>query len=292
MLRIVVPKGSLEAQTLALLEQADLAVRRGSDRDYHGTIDDPRIDRVSILRPQEIPRYVEEGFFDLGITGRDWVEETEAEVEILTELAYSGRAGGGVVKIVLAVPQESPIDRADQMPHGAKISTEYPTITRTAFEKLGIPVRVFLSYGATEAKVPGIVDAVVEVTETGSTLRRNGLKVIETLLDSQTVLIANRAAATDPEKRQAMADIQMLLAGAMDARGRVLVKLNVAEPDLERVLQILPAMKAPTVSKLSTGDSYAVESIVEKARINVLIPQLKERGASDIVELPVSKIVP
>jgi len=292
MLRFVIPKGSLEAQTLAVLEQADLAVRRGSDRDYHGTIDDPRVDRVSILRPQEIPRYIEEGFFDLGITGRDWVEETEADVEILTKLAYSGRAGAGVVKIVLAVPVTSPVDRADQMARDSKISTEYPTITTRAFEKLGIPVRVYLSYGATEAKVPEIVDAVVELTETGSTLRRNGLKIIETFLESQTVLIANRDAAADPLKRQAMTDLQMLLLGAMAARGRVLVKLNVGGADLERVLDILPAMKAPTVSKLSAGDSYAVETVVEKTRINTLIPELKERGASDIVELPISKIVP
>jgi ATP phosphoribosyltransferase len=291
MLKLVIPKGSLESMTLDLLEQADLAVRRGSDRDYHGTIDDPRIDRVSILRPQEIPRYIEEGFFDIGITGLDWVEETESDVEVLTGLRYSGRAGG-TAKIVLAVPREAPIERADQMPPESRISTEYPTITTRAFEKLGIPVRVFLSYGATEAKVPEIVDAVVEVTESGSTLRRAGLKIVETLLESQTVLIANRASAADPVKRQAMADLITLLLGAMAARGRVLVKLNVAEADLARVLEVLPAMKAPTISKLTSGDSYAVETVVEKDRINVLIPQLKERGATDIIELPLSKIVP
>jgi ATP phosphoribosyltransferase len=291
MLKLVLPKGSLEAMTLELFEQADLTVRRGSDRDYHGTIDDPRIDRVSILRPQEIPRYIEEGFFDVGITGLDWVEETESDVEILTGLQYSGRAGG-TAKIVLAVANDAKIERADQMPADARISTEYPTITTRAFEKLGIPVRVFLSYGATEAKVPEIVDAVVEVTESGSSLRRAGLKIVEVLLESQTVLVANRAAVADPAKRQAMADVQMLLLGAMAARGRVLVKLNVGESDLARVLEILPAMKAPTISKLSSGDSYAVETVVEKARINVLIPQLKERGGSDIVELPLSKIVP
>ena len=291
MLKLVVPKGSLEPLTLGLLEQADLAVRRASERDYHGTIDDPRIDRVSILRPQEIPRYIDEGFFDIGITGLDWVEETEADVEILSPLRYSGREGG-IAKIVLAVPATSPVERADQMPAGSKISTEYPTITTRAFEKLGIAVGVYLSYGATEAKVPAIVDAVVEVTETGSTLRRNGLKIIETLLESQTVLIANREAYADPAKRQAMADIQMLLLGAMEARGKVLVKLNVGKDSLDGVLEILPAMKAPTVSALSSGDSFAVETVVEKSRINVLIPQLKERGASDIVELPISKIVP
>jgi ATP phosphoribosyltransferase len=292
MLRLVVPKGSLEDQTLALLEAADLPVRRASDRDYHGTVDDPRIERVSILRPQEIPRYVEEGFFDLGITGRDWVEETEADVEFVSELSYSGRAGGGVVRIVLAVAGDSKIERADQLPANSKISTEYPGITQRTFDKLGIPVRIFTSYGATEAKVPEIVDAIVELTETGSTLKRHGIKIVETLLESQTVLIANRASFADPAKRQAMRDIETLLTGALTARGKVLVKLNVAEGNLEKVLEILPAMKSPTVSRLSHEHDYAVETVVEKTRINTLIPELKERGATDIIELPISKIVP
>ncbi|HEX9774894.1 MAG TPA: ATP phosphoribosyltransferase [Actinomycetota bacterium] len=291
MLKLVIPKGSLEPSTLGLLEQADLAVRRGSDRDYHGTIEDPRIDRVSILRPQEIPTYVEEGYFDLGITGLDWVEETGAEVEVLTSLHYSGRSGGKA-RIVLAVPMASSWQSAADLPEGARISTEYPNLTRRAFEKLGTPVKVFLSYGATEAKVPEIVDAVVEVTETGTSLRRSGLTIIETLMESETVLIANRAAAADERKRRAMEDLQVLLLGAMAARGRVLVKLNVAAADLDGLLTVLPAMKSPTVAKLSSGDAYAVETVVEKARINVLIPQLKERGATDIVELPISKIVP
>jgi ATP phosphoribosyltransferase len=291
-LRLVVPKGSLEEQTLALLEAADLPVRRASDRDYHGTVDDPRIERVSILRPQEIPRYVEEGFFDLGITGRDWVEETEADVEFVSELSYSGRAGGGVVRIVLAVAGDSKIERADQLPPDSKISTEYPGITQRTFDKLGIPVRIFTSYGATEAKVPEIVDAIVELTETGSTLRRHGMKIVETLLESQTVLIANRGSFADPAKRQAVRDVETLLTGALTARGKVLVKLNVAEGNLESVLEILPAMKSPTVSRLSHEHDYAVETVVEKTRINTLIPQLKERGATDIIELPISKIVP
>ena len=292
MLRLVVPKGSLEAQTLALLEAADLPLKRASDRDYHGTVDDPRIDRVSILRPQEIPRYVEEGFFDLGVTGRDWVEETEADVEILTELSYSGRAGGGVVRIVLAVAGDSTVERADQLPANSKVSTEYPGITQRTFDKLGIPVRIFTSYGATEAKVPEIVDAIVELTETGSTLKRHGMKIVETLIESQTVLIANRASHADPAKRQAMRDIETLLTGALAARGKVLVKLNVSEANLPAVLEILPAMKSPTVSRLSDEHDFAVETVVEKTRINTLIPQLKERGATDIIELPISKIVP
>jgi ATP phosphoribosyltransferase len=292
MLRLVVPKGSLEEQTLSLLEAADLPLRRGSDRDYHGTVDDPRIDRVSILRPQEIPRYVEEGFFDIGITGRDWVEETGAEVEILSELSYSGRAGGGAVRIVLAVAGDSPITAADQLPPESKISTEYPNLTAATFEKLGIPVRIFTSYGATEAKVPEIVDAIVELTETGSTLRRHGMKIVDTLLESQTVLIANRSSNADATKRQAIQDIETLLTGALAARGKVLVKLNVTEANLEKVLEVLPAMKAPTVSRLSHEHDYAVETVVEKTRINTLIPELKERGATDIIELPISKIVP
>ncbi|MGH2725957.1 MAG: ATP phosphoribosyltransferase [Actinomycetota bacterium] len=292
MLRLVVPKGSLEEQTLALLEAADLPVRRASDRDYHGTVDDPRIDRVSILRPQEIPRYVEEGFFDLGITGRDWVEETEADVDVIAELSYSGRAGGGTVRIVLAVAGDSGIERADQLPADSKISTEYPNLTKRVFDKLGIPVRIFTSYGATEAKVPEIVDAIVELTETGSTLRRHGMKIVETLLESQTVIIANRSASADPAKRQAMEDLKTLLLGALVARGKVLVKLNVSEENLDGVLEILPAMKAPTVSRLSHEHDFAVETVVEKSRINTLIPELKERGATDIIELPISKIVP
>jgi ATP phosphoribosyltransferase len=290
-LRFVIPKGSLEANTLALLEQADLAVRRGSDRDYHGTIVDPRIDKVSILRPQEIPGYVQEGLFDLGITSRDWIEETDADVEVLCDLGDAGRVGGRV-RIVLAVSKESSIERADQMAPNSRISTEYPNITARAFEKLGIPVHVFLSYGATEAKVPEIADAVVEATETGSSLQRSGLKIIETLVESPTLLIANRTSTEHEAKRQAMNDIQTLLQGALAARGRVLMKLNVSGGSLDKVLEILPAMKAPTISKLTSGDDYAVETVVEKSQVNVLIPQLKERGASDIIELPLSKIVP
>jgi ATP phosphoribosyltransferase len=202
------------------------------------------------------------------------------------------KTGTGVVKIVLAVPKDHPAERADQLPPGSKISTEYPNLTRKIFDKLGIPVRVFPSYGATEAKVPDIVDAIVDVTETGSTLRRHGMKIIETLMESETVLIANRDAAADAAKRQAMADLQTLLLGAISARGRVLVKLNVASRDLEAVLQILPSMKAPTVSKLAHDDAYAVETVVPKDGINTLIPRLKERGATDIIELPISKIVP
>lgn len=291
MLRLVIPKGSLEPMTLQLLSDADLGVRRASDRDYHGTIDDPRVERVSILRPQEIPTYVAEGRFDLGITGLDWVHETGAKVEVISGLTISGRAGG-TARIVLAVPNELPINAASEIPPGFRISTEYPNTTRKAFEALGIDVSVFLSYGATEAKVPEIVDGVVEVTESGSTLRRAGLKIIDTLLESQTVLIASPEAAADPVKRRAIADLQILLEGVIAARGRVLVKLNVGKDDLEAVLKILPSMKSPTMSQLAHSEGYAIETVVDRTHINVLIPALKAVGASDIIELPISKIVP
>ncbi len=291
MLKMVIPKGSLEEQTLRLLEAADLRVRRGSPRDYHGTIEDDRIERVSLLRPQEIPTYVADGLFDLGITGRDWIAETGADVEVLASLEYAKSGTGHGVRIVLAVPQNHPAESAKDLPPGSRISTEYDNLTRRFFEDLGIPVKVVWSYGATEAKVPEIVDAIVDVTETGSTLRAHGMKVIETLLDSEVLLIANRDSAADPEKRAAMDDITTLLLGALRAEGRVLIKLNVSEEHLQQVLDVLPSMKAPTVSSLSEG-GYAIETVVEKAKVNTLIPLLKSRGATDILELPISKIVP
>ena len=290
-LRLVVPKGSLEEQTLRLLEAADLQVRRGSSRDYHGTIDDDRIERVSVLRPQEIPTYVQDGLFDLGVTGHDWVMETDADVETLTSLSYAKSGTGHGTRIVLAVPNDHPATCAKEMPPDSRISTEFLNLTTRYFDELGIPVRVAWSYGATEAKVPEIVDAIVDVTETGSTLRAHGMKVIETLLESDVLLIANRAAAADREKRAAMDDITTLLLGALRAEGRVLIKLNVGEDRLQAILEVVPSMKAPTVSQLSEG-GYAIETVVDKARINRLIPLLKAAGASDILELPISKIVP
>ncbi|HLB61804.1 MAG TPA: ATP phosphoribosyltransferase [Actinomycetota bacterium] len=291
MLRLVIPKGSLEEQTLRLFEAADLRVRRGSPRDYHGAVDDERIERVSILRPQEIPTYVQDGLFDLGITGKDWVEETGADVEVLAELEYAKSGSGHGVRIVLAVPNEHAANSAKELPPDSRISTEFPNITQRYFDELGIPVKVVWSYGATEAKVPEIVDAIVDVTETGSTLRAHGMKVIETLLDSGVLLIANKTSASDASKRTAMEDIATLLLGALRAEGRVLIKLNVSEEKLQGVLEVVPAMKAPTVSALSEG-GHAIETVVEKATVNRLIPLLKSKGATDILELPISKIVP
>lgn len=291
MLKLVIPKGSLEEQTLRLFEEADLRVRRSSSRDYHGTVDDERIERVSVLRPQEIPVYVQDGFFDLGITGEDWIAETAADVEVLTSLRYAKSGTGHGTKIVLAVPKEHPADSAAQMPEGSRISTEFMELTKRYFEDLGISVKVIWSYGATEAKVPEIVDAIVDVTETGSTLRAHGMKIIETLLESDPVLVANKEAAADPSKRAAMEDIVTLLRGALSAENKVLIKLNVAQEHLEAVLAVVPSMKSPTVSPLQEG-GFAVETVVQKDRINRLIPDLKAAGASDILELPISKIVP
>ncbi|HEX5949844.1 MAG TPA: ATP phosphoribosyltransferase [Actinomycetota bacterium] len=291
MLRLVIPKGSLEAQTLRLFEEADLRVRRGSDRDYHGSIDDERIDRVSLLRPQEIPTYVQDGLFDLGITGQDWIAETGADVEVLASLSYAKSGTGHGTRVVLAVPSDHPANSAKEMPPGSRISTEFLHLTQRFFADLGIDVKVVWSYGATEAKVPEIVDAIVDITETGSTLRAHGMKVLDTLMTSEPVLVANRDSATDPDKRRAMDDVVTLLLGALRAEGRVLIKLNVGEADLAAVLEAVPSMKSPTVSRLQEG-GYAVETVVEKRQVNTLIPLLKALGATDILELPISKIVP
>jgi ATP phosphoribosyltransferase len=289
-LRLVLPKGSLEQATLELFEHADLAVQRASDVDYRATIDDPRVDEVRILRPQEIPHYVAEGLFDLGITGRDWIEETGREVVSLGELHYS-KATARPVRIVLAVATDTAVRSVAELPTGLRVSTEYPELTRRYFEKQGIPVDVRLSYGATEAKVPEIADAVVEITETGRALRAAGLRIIDTILVSYTELIANPEAYEDPAKRHAMNQLHTLLQGTLEARGHVLVKLNVSEVDLDRVIGLLPALKAPTVSKLFGTEAYAVETVVPKAQINTLIPALRDAGASDLIELALAKIV-
>ncbi len=291
MLDLVLPKGSLEDQTLKLFEQADLPVRRGSDREYSVTIADPRIGRVKILRPQEIAGYVQRGYFDLGITGLDWIAETSSEVVHIMDMAYNKQGVGAPVKIVLAVSRDSGIEKPEQMPPASRISTEYPNLTRRYFEKLGIPVEVMLSYGATEAKVPEIADAVVEVTETGSTLRKNGMQIIAVLLESTTQLIANKQSYEDPAKRREIEEIQTLLTGVLTARGKVLIKLNVHEDSLQKVVSILPGMKSPTISRLYGTGFYAVEAVAVKSEVNLIIPKLKAAGAEDILELPISKIV-
>ncbi|WP_067478132.1 ATP phosphoribosyltransferase [Actinomadura hibisca] len=290
MLSLVLPKGSLEKATLALFDAADLTVRRTSDRDYRAQIDDPRIDRVRVLRPQEIPTYLEQGLFDLGITGRDWITETDSDVVSLGELKYS-KATSNPVRVIMAVPQDAPWQSVADLPEGVRISTEFPAMTKRFLEQHGVKATVVPSYGATEAKVPDIVDAIVDLTETGSSLRKNGLRILDTLLTSYTELVANREAYEDPAKRAAMEDVALLLQGAIRARGNVLLKLNVAAADLAAVLGIMPAMASPTVTSLAGGESNAVESVVAKRGVNTLIPALKAAGAHDILEIPISKIV-
>jgi ATP phosphoribosyltransferase len=290
MLKLVLPKGSLEKATLDLFEAADLKVSRDSAVQYKASIDDPRVAEVRILRPQEIPQYVAEGLFDLGITGRDWVEETSSEVESLGELQYS-KATSNPVRIVVGVPQDSAVTSVAELPQGVKVSSEYPELTRRFFAEKGIDADIRLSYGATEAKVPDIVDCIVDITETGRALRAAGLKIIDTILVSYTELIANPAAYAEPAKAHAMHQLRTLLEGVLEARGKVLVKLNTPADRLGAVIDILPSMKAPTVNELYGGAGYAVETVVEKRQINVLIPALSDAGATDIIELAISKIV-
>jgi ATP phosphoribosyltransferase len=289
MLRLVLPKGSLEAATFDLFDAADLTVKRSSQVDYRASIADPRIDEVRILRPQEIPTYVAEGLFDIGITGRDWIEETGSVVESLGKLNYS-KATNDPVRIVVAVANDSKFQNVADLPRGVRVTSEYPRLTKKFFQDHGIEADVRLSYGASEAKIPDIADCVVDLTETGRALRAAGLRIIDTIITSHTELIANPASFADPKKRHAMQQLLTLLEGALEARGKVLVKLNVSDVSYAAVLKVLPAAKSPTVSKLASGD-WAVESVVEKRLVNTVIPALKDAGATDILELPISKII-
>ena len=290
MLRLVLPKGSLEKATLELFEAADLPVRRNSAVDYKATIDDPRISEVRILRPQEIPSYVAEGLFDLGITGRDWVEETASDVVSLGELQYS-KATSLPIQVIVAVAGDSAANSVADLSDGVRVSTEYPELTKRFFADKGIKADIRLSYGASEAKIPDIADCIVDITETGRALRAAGLRIIDTILISYTEVVANRESFEDPAKRHAMDQLMTLLMGTLDARGKVLVKLNVSRENFEDVVALVPSMKAPTVSELAHGDGFAIETVVAKNQINTLIPALKDAGATGILELPISKII-
>jgi ATP phosphoribosyltransferase len=245
---------------------------------------------VKILRPQEIPKYVEEGYFDLGISGWDWVQESGADVEVIADLPYS-KTGEGVVRLVVAVPEDSSIDSPKDIKPGSRITTEFPNLTKKYFEELGIPVKIYYSYGASEAKVPELMDVVIDLTETGTTLRKNRLKIIGTILESSTKLLANKESWANPEKRKAIEEIRTLLLGVIEARGKVLLSMNVPEDKLEDVISMLPAMKTPTISKLWNSGYYALETVVPKKDVNILIPSLKNAGAEDILEIDIAKIV-
>lgn len=289
MISIALPKGSLEEQTFLLFKQADLEIKK-TDRDYNPTISDPRIGKIKILRPQEIPGYVSEGYFDLGISGLDWVRESNADIVEVADLPYS-KQGAGNVKIVIAVPKDSDIRSARDVKPGSRVASEYPNMTKKFFEDRGVPVDVHFSYGATEAKVPDLMDVVVDLTETGSTLRKNGLKIVDIIMESSSKLIANKKSWEDPVKRKEIEEIRTLLLSVIEARGKVLLDMNVPADKLDIVIEALPSMKRPTVSQLYKSNYYAVETVVNKSEVNLLIPRLKELGAEDILEMDISKIV-
>jgi len=289
LLSIALPKGSLEKQTLMLFAQADLEVKRGF-REYNPTIDDPRISKVKILRPQEIPGYVAEGYFDLGISGADCIQESEVNVVEVAELPYA-KTGTGTIKMVVAVANDSSVEKPEDIPAGSRVTTEFPNITKAYFENLGIPVEIFYSYGASEAKIPELMDVVVDLTETGETLIQNQLKIIGVIGEFPTKLIANTMSWADPEKKKAIEEIKTLLLGVIEARGRVLLSMNVPKKKLKGVLEVLPAMKKPTISELSDKNYVEVTTVVDKANVNIILPELKDKGAEDILELPIAKIV-
>ncbi|MHC1631446.1 MAG: ATP phosphoribosyltransferase [Methanotrichaceae archaeon] len=290
MIDIAIPKGSLQNQTLQLFKQAGLGIKR-TEREYNAKINDPRVGKVKILRPQEIPTYVAKGCFDLGISGTDWIRESCSDVITVAKLDY-GKQGPGKVKVVVAVPESQDAKSAKEILPGSRVSTEYPNLTKQFFQDLGIQVDIQYSYGATEAKVPELADVVVDLTETGSTLIKNGLKIIDVILESTSELIANKESWADPEKKAEIQAVETMLFAVIRARGKVLIALNVPEDKIDELIALLPSMKRPTISKLYNSGYYAVQSVVDRSQINLLIPELKKVGAEDILELEISKIVP
>jgi ATP phosphoribosyltransferase len=286
-IKLGIPKGSLENATIDLFRRAGFTITTSS-RSYFPTVDDPEIECM-LIRAQEMARYVEDGVLDAGLTGRDWVEETEAHVETIADLIYA-KQSFGKVRWVLAVPESSPFQSVKDL-EGKIIATELVSTTRRYFERHGVKAKVEFSWGATEVKPPVLADAIVEVTETGSSLRANKLRIIDTVLESNTQLIANVDAWSDPWKRRKLEDIRMLLDGAINALGKVGLMLNVHRENLDAVLRTLPALKRPTVSHLSDADWMAVNTILDEATVRTIIPLLKLAGAEGIVEYPLNKIV-
>ena len=286
-LKLGIPKGSLEQATIDLFRRAGFQIT-SSSRSYFPAIDDPDIECM-LIRAQEMARYVEDGFLDAGLTGRDWVMETGANVETVADLVYS-KQSFRQVRWVLAVPENSTIHSVKDL-EGKVIATELVNFTQRYLAQHGVTAKVEFSWGATEVKPPYLADAIVEVTETGSSLRANKLRIVEELMTSNTQLIASKAAWADPWKQQKLADIKMLLDSAIAALGKVGLMLNVEKPNLERVLAVLPALKNPTISSLSQGDWLAVNTILDETTVRMIIPRLKEAGAQGIVEYPLNKIV-
>jgi len=286
-LKLGLPKGSLQDATIELFRRAGFQITVGA-RSYFPSIDDPEIECM-LIRAQEMARYVEDGVLDAGLTGYDWVREQDAQVVTVADLIYS-RQTFGRVRWVLAVPESSSIHSVKDL-EGKVIATELVATTKRYLAEHGVNAKVEFSWGATEVKPPVLADAIVEVTETGSSLRANNLRIVETVLESNTQLIANREAWREPWKRQKIEDIRMLLEGAINALGKVGLMLNVERRNLDRVLETLPALKKPTISPLSDPDWLAVNTILDESTVRRIIPRLKEAGAQGIVEYPLNKIV-
>jgi ATP phosphoribosyltransferase len=288
LLKIGIPKGSLEKATIDLFSKAGWKVN-ASARNYFPSIDDIEI-TCSLVRAQEMAHYVENGVLDIGLTGLDWILENNADVEIVSDLIYS-KASVRKARWVLAVPGNSPIKKMEDL-KGKTISTELVNFTRRYFEERGVDVEVEFSWGATEAKVAeGLVDAIVEVTESGSTISAHGLKIIHTLLETNTKLIANRASMTDSLKRKKIHQVALLLQGALNAESMVGLKMNVPGECLDAVVQILPALTAPTIARLHNKEWLSVETIIREEVVRELIPQLIAVGADGIIEYPLNKVV-
>ena len=281
------PKGSLEESTKNLFAKAGWKITTSS-RSYKPAIDDPELDG-RLVRAQEISRYVEHGFFDCGLTGLDWIQENESDVMEVCDLIYS-KASALKSRWVLCVPEASPVTRPEQLA-GKRVATELVGTVRRYFATRNIPITVEFSWGATEMKVPDLVDAIVDITETGSSLRANQLRVVDTLLETNTKLIANRASWANPAKRRKIETIALLLRGALEAERKVGLKMNVPGRALESVLKAIPALRNPTISPLSNPEWIALETIIDESVAREIIPQLKELGAEGIVEYPLNKVV-
>lgn len=286
-LKLGIPKGSLQDATIALFERAGWRIFT-SGRSYFPQIDDVEIECM-LVRAQEMARYVEHGALDAGLTGNDWVLENESDVERITSLTYS-KVSRGTVKWVLAVPEDSPFEKPEDLA-GKIIATELVEFTKRYFAAKNIPVKVEFSWGATEVKPPTLADAIVEVTETGSSLRANRLRIIETLMESETQLIANKTACADPWKREKIANIALMLNAAIASQGRVGLMMNVTADALASVIAKLPALNSPTMSQLSNGEGFALNTIIDERDVREVIPRLKAAGATGIVEYPLSKVV-
>ncbi len=287
LLKLGVPKGSLQEATFELFKKAGFNISIGK-RSYFPTIDDEEIE-LMLIRAQEMSRYVEEGVFDAGMTGLDWIRENNSDVVEVADLQYA-KQGFRPVRWVLAVPNDSSIQSVQDL-QGKHIATELVNATKAYLEKNGVTASVEFSWGATEVKAPRLVDAIVELTETGSSLRANNLRIVETILESSTKLIANKESWNDPQKKKKIENIVILLQGALNAEQKVGLKMNIPKDNLSQILEILPALKKPTISNLSDESWFDVDTIIDEKVVRKIIPELKRAGATGIVEYPLNKVI-